>query len=211
MQEPMQKPVESTPRPERPRANAPGNRWLAFGLLLGVIAMVGAAYAAVPLYRMFCQATGYGGTTQRALEAPGAVGEKTVIVRFDANVSPDLAWSFEPVQREVTLKFGENKLAFFRAKNLSSRALAGTATFNVSPGLAGSYFDKIQCFCFTEQHLEPGESAELPVSFFVDPAMLKDPDAKDIHEITLSYTFFPAKNEPPASSAATEVKAAKGS
>jgi cytochrome c oxidase assembly protein subunit 11 len=167
------------------------------------------AYAAVPLYRIFCQKTGYAGTTQRADKAPGAV-EQTITVRFDANVSPDLPWSFQPVQHEMTLKIGENKLAFFHAKNLSDHALTGTASFNVSPGLAGGYFDKIQCFCFTEQRLNAGESADLPVSFFVDPAILKDEDAKNIQEITLSYTFFPVKKESPASAAADPTKTASG-
>lgn len=167
------------------------NGRLALMLALLVAGMVGMSYAAVPLYQLFCQVTGFGGTTQRADRAPDTVTDTLVTVRFDANTAPNLNWSFQPISRQITLKIGENELAFYRVKNLSDHALTGTATFNVTPEIAGSYFNKIQCFCFQEQRLEPGESMEMPVSFFVDPSILDDPDAKSIREITLSYTFFP--------------------
>ncbi|MBC8049115.1 MAG: cytochrome c oxidase assembly protein [Chitinophagales bacterium] len=161
--------------------------WL--GLL--VIAMTGLSFAAVPLYQMFCQITGYGGTTQRAASAPATATNRAVTVRFDANVAPGLPWAFQPETREIKLNIGENKLGFFRAQNTSGSTTIGTSTFNVTPEGAGSYFSKIECFCFQEQSLEPGQSVELPVSFFIDPAILDDKDARNIQEITLSYTFFP--------------------
>jgi cytochrome c oxidase assembly protein subunit 11 len=156
--------------------------------------MLGLAFAAVPLYQMFCQATGYAGTTQRATKASATVIERTVTVRFDATVGPNLPWTFEPVQREVTVKFGETALAFYRATNNSAKPVVGTAAFNVTPDQVGVYFNKLECFCFTEQRLEPGESVDMPVSFFVDPAMVTDKDAAHIGQITLSYTFFPVDN-----------------
>ncbi len=166
------------------------NKRLAFGLLGFAAFMVGMSYAAVPLYRIFCQVTGYAGTTQRA-EAPSAnVVNRTVTVRFDSNISPDLAWSFRPAQRTVQLKLGENRLAFYKAANLTDKPVTGSATFNVTPEIAGSYFNKIDCFCFVEQTLAAGQEVDMPVSFFIDPAILDDPDANRIDEITLSYTFF---------------------
>jgi cytochrome c oxidase assembly protein subunit 11 len=159
------------------------------------LAMVGLAYAAVPLYRMFCQVTGYAGTTQVAVAPPQTVLDKTIVMRFDANVSKDLPWKFEPVERKMEIRIGENRIAKFKATNLSDRTITGTATFNVSPEAAGIHFNKIECFCFTEQTLEPGQSAEMPVSFFVDPAMVDDPDASFISQLTLSYTFYPSATE----------------
>jgi cytochrome c oxidase assembly protein subunit 11 len=156
-----------------------------------VLAMVGLAYASVPLYRLFCQATGFDGTTMRAAAAPGPVAGKEVAVRFDANVSLTLPWRFAPEKPREIVTIGEREMAFFTAKNLSARPITGTATFNVSPPQAGKYFSKIQCFCFTEQTLKPGEEVRMPVVFFVDPKMLDDPDTKPISEITLSYTFYP--------------------
>jgi len=153
--------------------------------------MVGMSYAAVPLYRLFCQVTGFGGTTQRAEAAPERATDSPVSVRFDANTSGNLAWSFHAVQTQMTVKVGEQSLAFYKATNISDRPVTGTAVFNVTPVQAGAYFNKIQCFCFTEQTLQPGESIEMPVSYFVDPDMLEDPDAAGIKEITLSYTFYP--------------------
>lgn len=153
--------------------------------------MVGMAYAAVPLYALFCQVTGFGGTTQRAEAAPEQASEQTVSVRFDANRSANLAWSFHAVQTSMRVKVGEQNMAYYKAVNTSDKPLTGTAVFNVTPVQAGIYFNKIQCFCFTEQTLEPGQSIEMPVSFFVDPDMLEDPDAAGIKEITLSYTFYP--------------------
>ncbi len=187
------------------RGNRSDNRVAALlGLL--VVAMTGLSFAAVPLYRMFCQVTGYGGTTQRAVSAPAAATNRAIAVRFDANVGPGLPWTFQPETREIKLNIGENRLGFFRATNTSNQITAGTATFNVTPEGAGGYFSKIECFCFQEQRLEPGQSVELPVSFFIDPAILDDKDAKNIEEITLSYTFFPAAKSaavsaPPSGSA----------
>ncbi|HEX8480295.1 MAG TPA: cytochrome c oxidase assembly protein [Allosphingosinicella sp.] len=159
------------------------------GLL--VLAMVGLAFASVPLYRLFCQVTGIDGTTQRAEAAPGPVAGKEVAVRFDANISPALPWRFSPEKAREIVTIGEREMAFYTARNLSARPVKGTATFNVTPVQAGKYFSKIQCFCFTEQVLKPGEAVRMPVIFFVDPAILRDPDAKGISEITLSYTFYP--------------------
>jgi cytochrome c oxidase assembly protein subunit 11 len=170
---------------------------------VGALLFMGAAtYAAVPLYRMFCQVTGFGGTPMRAEKASETVVDRTITVRFDANVTPGMPWEFQPEQRTITLKLGENALAFYKAHNNSDKTLTGTAGFNVSPDLAGAYFSKIECFCFTEQTLAPGESIDMPVSFYVDPAILKDRDAAHINEITLSYTFYPVAG----SGAAAEVK-----
>ena len=162
------------------------------GALL-VAAMVGLAFASVPLYRVFCQVTGFDGTTQRATsdEAPGAVVGKIVSVRFDSNTSPSLPWSFEPEQRTERVAIGARKLAFFEAKNLSDHTITGRATFNVSPPQTGKYFTKIQCFCFTEQTLKPGEQVRMPVVYYIDPKFIDDPDVNTTTEITLSYTFYP--------------------
>jgi cytochrome c oxidase assembly protein subunit 11 len=168
-------------------------RNLRVALIAGSVAagMVGMSYAAVPLYRLFCQVTGFGGTTQRADAAPEKATDSPVSVRFDANTSGNLAWSFHAVQTQMTVKVGEQNMAYYKATNISDKPVTGTAVFNVTPVQAGVYFNKIQCFCFTEQTLQPGESIEMPVSFFVDPDMLEDPDAAGIKEITLSYTFYP--------------------
>lgn len=157
------------------------------------LGMLGMAYAAVPLYTLFCQVTGYGGTTQRAQKPSDTVLDRVVTIRFDANVAPGLGWTFHPVQQTKDVKIGENALAFYRAENTTDRPITGTATFNVTPEIAGSYFNKIQCFCFTEQRLEPGESVDMPVSFFVDPAILEDETASHLTQITLSYTFYPVE------------------
>lgn len=162
--------------------------------------MVGLAYASVPLYSMFCKATGFGGTTQRADVAPETATDKFITIRFDANTAGSLGWNFHPVQTVMKVKIGEQSMAHYSATNTSGKVLTGSAIFNVTPSEAGAYFNKIQCFCFTEQTLKPGESADLPVDFFVDPAILDDPDSKSISEITLSYTFFPV-DKPDAVSA----------
>lgn len=170
-----------------------------------VAGMVGASFAAVPLYRVFCQVTGYGGTTQRADSAPAAVIDRTITVRFDANVGNGLGWSFRPLQREVKVKLGEVGEAAFRAENRTRGPSAGTAVFNVAPGAAGAYFNKIACFCFSEQELAPGEAIDMPVTFFVDPALADDPDLGPTNTITLSYTFYPsAEPEKPVAAAATQ-------
>ena len=182
-------------------------------------AMIGLAYASVPLYRIFCQATGFGGTTGRAVEAalPDAqtlrgLGGRTIKIRFDSNVAPGMAWTFAPRDRENSIKIGEKRMAFFTATNLASVPTTGRAIFNVSPDTAGQYFRKIECFCFTEQTLAVGETAQMPVTYFIDPDILKDPDAAKIDEITLSYTFFPVDNPTgkPVSKAATATASNRG-
>lgn len=166
------------------------------GILASVaVGMVGMAYASVPLYRIFCQVTGFGGTTQVATQGADRVLERSMTVRFDANVNPELAWSFEPAQRSMKMKVGETHLAFFRATNNGNETLVGTATFNVTPDKAGLYFDKIDCFCFTEQVLRPGETADMPVSFYLDPDLADDRKMDGVTTITLSYTFFRAQDQ----------------
>jgi cytochrome c oxidase assembly protein subunit 11 len=158
--------------------------------------MLGLVGASVPLYRLFCQATGYGGTTQRAEAAPSKeVANRLITVRFNAETAPDLPWEFRPLQLSVKVHPGEEKVIAYRAVNHGKQPVTGTATFNVTPVKAGIYFDKVQCFCFTKQHLKPGESADLTVSFFVDPDILDDPNTRDVDTITLSYTMFRAKDE----------------
>jgi cytochrome c oxidase assembly protein subunit 11 len=165
---------------------------------IGVAAMGSLGFASVPLYRLFCEATGLNGTTQRGLRAPGTVGQK-ITVAFDGNVGRGLPWRFVPDQRADVIDIGGRDMAFFTATNTADRPVTGTATFNVSPAAAGKYFTKIQCFCFTQQTLGAGESARMPVIFYVDPAILNDPDARDIQEITLSYTFYPVDSAKAAS------------
>lgn len=163
-----------------------------------VCGMTGLGFASVPIYRTFCQATGYGGTTQRGLQAPGAVGQK-VTVAFDANVNPRLPWAFKPEMPEETIDIGARDMAFFTATNKSDKPLTGTASYNVVPEQAGKYFTKIQCFCFTQQTLKPGETVRMPVIFYVDPKIRDDEDTKDVAKITLSYTFYPVDSAKPAS------------
>ena len=155
-----------------------------------VLFMLGLAFASVPLYRLFCQVTGFAGTTQRGERAPGAVDAR-MTVSFDANTSPRLPWSFRPEQRQMTVSIGEREIVNFAATNRAAVPVTGTATFNVTPEQAGKYFTKIQCFCFTQQTLKPGESVRMPVIFYVDPKILDDPDARQVEDITLSYTFYP--------------------
>ena len=159
------------------------------GLL--VLAMVGMSYAAVPLYRIFCEVTGYDGTTQRASAAPDSVLGREMNIEFDANIAPGLPWTFAPAQRRLKVRLGEEAMAHYRAVNNSGHSVTGTAVFNVTPALAGRYFTKIQCFCFTEQKLEPGRAADMPVVFFVDPKLADDKNLASLTTITLSYTFYP--------------------
>lgn len=166
-----------------------GKARTALFLVLLVFGMTGLAFASVPLYRLFCQVTGFGGTPLRADSAPGAIAGQ-IGVRFDANVNPKLPWRFEPVRKTVRVAPGAKTQIFYRAQNLSARTITGQAVFNVSPVSAGKYFNKIQCFCFTEQTLKPGQKVDMPVLFFVDPAIRGDKDTKGIDEITLSYTFY---------------------
>ena len=174
--------------------------------LVGLVAgMVGLSFASVPLYRVFCQVTGYGGVPQRAEKAPGEVLDRTVTIRFDGNVDRSLPWTFAPVQQTMDVKIGETALAFFKATNNSSVPVSGRAIFNVSPELAGRYFTKIECFCFKQQTLAAGQTVDMLVTFFVDPKFVDDEDTKDISEITLSYTFYPSGEvNPPAAAAAPE-------
>ncbi|WP_294339467.1 cytochrome c oxidase assembly protein [uncultured Sphingomonas sp.] len=160
----------------------------------GVCGMTGLGFASVPLYNLFCEATGLNGTTNRADAAPGATGKK-ITVAFDSNVSPKLAWAFKPEVEQTKVDIGARDMEFFTATNRSDRPITGTATYNVSPAQAGKYFTKIECFCFTEQTLKPGETVRMPVIFFVDPKIKDDPDARDIDTITLSYTFYPVEKK----------------
>jgi cytochrome c oxidase assembly protein subunit 11 len=164
---------------------------------LFVAVMLCLSFASVPLYRLFCQVTGFGGTTMRgdAAQLPAQqelarLGGKTVSIRFDGNTAPALPWKFEPVKTQESVRIGERRLGFYRATNLSDQPVTGTATYNVSPDTAGRYFVKIDCFCFTEQTLAPGETVDMPVTYYIDPAYLADPDAVKVEEITLSYTFY---------------------
>ncbi|MGB7405554.1 MAG: cytochrome c oxidase assembly protein [Pacificimonas sp.] len=159
-------------------------------------AMLGLAYASVPLYEIFCQVTGFGGATKRAdVNTQVTATDVPIRVRFDSNVAPGLGWDFKPVQQVETLNIGERKMAFYQATNTGSQPITGVATFNVTPDTAGEFFVKVACFCFNEQTLRPGQTVSMPVSYFVDPAILDDADGKKIEEITLSYTFFPTRTE----------------
>lgn len=161
------------------------------------LAMLGMGYAAVPLYEIFCRVTGYGGTTQRVGEAQAATVQTTtrvISVRFDSNVNSALPWTFKPEQVVDRVSVGARDMAIYLATNLSDQPVVGTATFNVTPVQAGKYFNKVQCFCFTEQLLKPGQTMRMPVLYYVDPAILEDPETKDIEEITLSYTFYRSKD-----------------
>ena len=167
--------------------------WLAGGAAL---AMAGLAFASVPLYSAFCRATGYGGTTQVAAAAPAAVGSRTFTVRFNADTAPDLPWRFRPAQGPLEVRSGQPALAYFTAENRAGHPVRGVAVFNVTPAKAGLYFNKVACFCFNEQTLSAGQTAEMPVSFFVDPAIAGDRNLDDVSTITLSYTFMLAPDQP---------------
>ena len=161
-------------------------------LAMVLVAMGGLVYASVPLYRLFCQVTGFGGTTRTAEAPPAQPGERIVTVRFNADVSRALPWSFRPAQREISVRVGELGLVYYVARNDSDVPITGNATFNVTPQKAGIYFNKVACFCFTEQRLMPGESVKMGVSFFIDPKIVDDRYQDDVKTITLSYTFFRA-------------------
>ena len=175
------------------------NRTAIFAFL-GALGMLGLGFAAVPLYQMFCQVTGFGGTTQRASESDAALAErlgasagaKTISIRFDGTTANDVPWSFRPEQVTDTVTIGQRDMAIYLAKNNSDETITGTATFNVEPEQAGAYFNKIQCFCFTEQVLKPGQEVRMPVLYYVDPKALDDPNMDDVEQITLSYTFHRA-------------------
>ncbi|MGF6155637.1 cytochrome c oxidase assembly protein subunit 11 [Ensifer sp. KUDG1] len=180
------------------------NRVVVGTCLAFVGGMVGMAYAAVPLYDMFCRVTGYNGTTQRVEQASDVILDEKVKVTFDANTSGGLPWEFKPVQRDIDIRIGETVQVMYKAKNLSSKPTTGQATFNVTPMQAGAYFNKVQCFCFTETTLQPGEEMEMPVVFFVDPDMVKAVETKDIKTLTLSYTFYPREPSKPVAQVKTE-------
>lgn len=185
-----------------------GEKQRSNGVIVGtcvafVVGMTGMAYAAVPLYDMFCRVTGYNGTTQRVEQASDVILDEKVRVTFDANTSGGLPWEFRPVQRDIDVRIGETVQVMYRAKNLSSKPTTGQATFNVTPMQAGAYFNKVQCFCFTETTLQPGEEMEMPVVFFVDPDMVKAVETKDIKTLTLSYTFYPREPSKPVAQVKT--------
>ena len=178
------------------------NRNRRTGLIFATVAaaMLALGFASAPLYRLFCQATGFGGTTQRVSEAEAATvtaSARTMTVRFDANVERGFPWMFRPEQVKDTVSIGARDMAIYTARNLSDKPITGTATFNVEPAYVGKYFSKVQCFCFTEQTLKPGEEVRMPVVYYVDPAILDDKDARDVESITLSYTFHPIVGEAP--------------
>jgi cytochrome c oxidase assembly protein subunit 11 len=159
--------------------------------------MIGVTFASAELYDLFCRVTGYDGTTQRVTQASDKVLDRKITVRFDANVAPGLGWEFQPVQRSVNIKIGETSQIAYKAKNVLPTPSHGKATFNVTPETAGAYFNKLECFCFTDTELKPGQSLDMPVVFFVDPEIVNEPDLKGIETITLSYTFFPSSDEKP--------------
>jgi cytochrome c oxidase assembly protein subunit 11 len=173
-------------------ATAQKNNRTALIMALVALGFLGLAFASVPLYRAFCQLTGFDGTPLRAEKAPGAVAGE-IGVRFDANVDPRLPWRFEPLQNRVRVHPGARTLIYYQATNLSARPITGQAVYNVTPDTVGQYFNKIQCFCFNEQTLKPGETAKMPVVFYVDPKIRQDDTTKPIDEITLSYTFYPVE------------------
>ncbi len=176
-----------------------------FGVLgLAVAGMLGLSYASVPLYDWFCRVTGYGGTTQVAETEADTVLDREIKIRFDASTARGMDWAFQPAQREITLKVGENGLAYYRAENNTDRVITGAATFNVTPLKAGPYFAKMECFCFTEQTLAPGEGVDMPVAFFVDPEIDQDINLDEVKTITLSYTFFEMETESDELAALTE-------
>lgn len=170
------------------------NRSLALSLIALVAGMLMLSYASVPLYRLFCQVTGFGGTTARTAVLPTTIGTRDITVDFNTEVDAKLNWDFKPLQKQVTLKPGEQKLVFFSATNHETVPVSGSAVFNVVPFKAGPYFVKTECFCFKEQRLEPNQTATMPVSFFVDPEIENNPDMADVRNITLSYTFFKTKH-----------------
>jgi len=163
---------------------------LAGALVLVAVGMVGLSFASVPLYNLFCRVTGYGGTTQRAEAESDVILDRMITIDFDANTAQGMPWSFRPVERKVSLNIGQTGIAFYRATNPTNRTITGTASFNVSPQKVGQYFTKIDCFCFTEQTLKPGETVDMPVTFYVDPEIDADINTNEVETITLSYTFY---------------------
>ncbi len=171
-----------------------------------VVGMVGLAYASVPLYDLFCKMTGFGGTPIARSENASEVVDRTIAVRFDSNVAPGLNWRFSPETPEVKVKLGETTTVLYKVTNLGDKPSTGIATYNVQPELAGTYFSKLECFCFTEQTLQPGETLESAVVFYVDPRLAQDADVKDLTSITLSYTYFPSRGGKPVAEATASTK-----
>ena len=197
--------------PDNSRQDAKGMVWrhrlVSAGLVLAYAAMLGAAYAAVPLYKLICEATGLNGTTQRAAANGSKILDRTITVHFDANTGAGMPWQFKPVQNAITVRIGETSMAYFSAFNPTGHTVVGSARYNVTPEIAGRFFDKIQCFCFNEQTLKAGERVEMPVTFFIDPAIVSEPGAENIHDITLSYTFFEVPSAvAPSAAAAPKTK-----
>ena len=192
-----------TPEQKKERANGV----IVASCIAFVVGMTGMAYAAVPLYDMFCRVTGYNGTTKRVEQASDVILDRKIKVTFDANIASDLPWVFKPVQREIELKIGETVQVEFEATNVAKKATTGQAVFNVTPMAAGAYFNKVECFCFTETTLQPGEDLKMPVVFFVDPEIVKAVETKGINTLTLSYTFY--AREPSKPVAALKAKPAE--
>ena len=182
--------MQQNPAESRAQALRRRNRRLGLGTAALVAGMVGMAFASVPLYAMFCSATGYNGTVQTGGAAAPGAGQKVLTIRFNANTHPGLPWRFGPETPSMTLRVGEEGMGFYTAENLSATPVTGVATYNVTPEVVGKYFHKTACFCFNEQTLEPGQKAEMPLSFWVDPAIADDPNTSGIRTITISYTFF---------------------
>lgn len=195
--------MNNQPGNDKPKRNS--NRVVVGVCLAFLGGMLGMSYAAVPLYSVFCQVTGYGGTTQRTTQYADRVLDREITIRFDANTA-GVPWKFEPVQRSITIKIGATAQAHYTATNMSSQPSTGRATFNVTPDLAGAYFDKVECFCFTDQTLKPGETADMPVVFYVDPDIVNSPEMKNVKTITLSYTMFPVEGSKPVASAPVNSK-----
>ncbi|NDA46428.1 MAG: cytochrome c oxidase assembly protein [Alphaproteobacteria bacterium] len=175
------------------------NTRMAMSIVAVACVMLGLSFAAVPLYQLFCRATGYGGTTQVATDAPETLGSRTLTVRFDTNIASDLPWTFVPEETSMRVRTGETKTVFFKVTNHAKQKLTGLASYNVTPEAAGSWFNKISCFCFSELSVSPGETIELPVVFFLDPALEREATMAGVESVTLSYTFYAAKKAKPAS------------
>ena len=196
----MNAPASQTPEVQR------RHRRVAFAVTGVVMTMTGLSFASVPLYDLFCRMTGYGGTTQVATQGSATRGERMLTVRFDANVDRSLPWGFEPETPAVKVRTGETQTVFYKVTNRSDREWTATATYNVAPDQAGIYFTKISCFCFTEQTLQPGESMDMPVVFFLDPALEKEETLRRMHSVTLSYTFMTVKNPSPLAAVSSDNK-----
>ncbi|MDB5570142.1 MAG: cytochrome c oxidase assembly protein CtaG/Cox11 [Hyphomicrobiales bacterium] len=198
--------MSEPPSPSSAKARRRGDLRVAAAVTFAAFGMLGMSFAAVPLYQMFCQATGFGGTPRINAVASGVRGERTMTVRFDANVGPGLDWSFEPEIAQMRLRTGETATVFYKVTNRSSHESVGMATYNVAPDAFGPWFNKISCFCFTEQTLGPGESMDMPVVFFLDPELEKSETMRNMQSVTLSYTFIAVKKKPPVTAAAQDLK-----